>query len=256
MTIVTGGSRGIGLAIARAIARDGHRIVRVARAAARLQAAAAELTAAGGRVATAAVDLRAPDAVAQVVAAAERAFGPPTAVVNNAGTAPADKVENTTPDVLQETFDLHVAVPLRFARAVVPGMKERAGGVMLQIASTAGLRGYPFTSAYSAAKHGMVGLSRALHAELARAGIRVYALCPGYVDSDITRGAAAAVAARGKTSAEVAFARMAEQNVIGRMHTPDEVAAAAAMLLRDRPTGCVYDLDRFSPAFVDGPAHP
>ena len=130
-------------------------------------------------------------------------------------------------------------------------MKKRGGGCLLHLASTAGLRGYPFTSAYTAAKHGMVGLSRALAAELQAAGIRVYALCPGFVDSDITRGAAAAIASRGKTTAEQAFARMAAQNCIGRMHSPEEVAAAVAMLLQQRPTGCVYDLDRAEPAFVD-----
>lgn len=253
VTIVTGSSRGIGLAIARTLATTGHRLVLVARDADRLAKVAHELGSHGAAVATIAVDLRQPDAVPHVVATAERAFGPPTIVVNNAGQAPADKVENTSCDVLTETFELHVGVPLRFARALVPGMKTRHSGVLLQIASTAGLRGYPFTSAYTAAKHGMVGLSRALHAELGPAGIHVYALCPGFVESDITRKAAAAVAARGKTSSEVAFARMAEQNVIGRMHTPDEVAAAVAMLLRDRPAGCVYDLDRTSPAFVDGP---
>jgi NAD(P)-dependent dehydrogenase (short-subunit alcohol dehydrogenase family) len=98
----------------------------------------------------------------------------------------------------------------------------------------------------------MVGLARALHAELTGAGIAVYAVCPGFVDSDITRGAAAAIAARGKTTAEQALARMAAQNRIGRMHTPAEVAAAVAALLRDRPVGCVYDLDRPVPGFVDG----
>ncbi|MDO8349415.1 MAG: SDR family oxidoreductase, partial [Planctomycetota bacterium] len=112
-------------------------------------------------------------------------------------------------------------------------------------------RGFPFTAAYTAAKHGMVGLARALHAELAAAGIQVYALCPGFVDSDITRGAAAAVAARGKSTAEQAFARMAAQNRIGRMHGTGEVAAAVGKLLEQRPAGCVYDLDRDEPGFVD-----
>jgi NAD(P)-dependent dehydrogenase (short-subunit alcohol dehydrogenase family) len=121
-------------------------------------------------------------------------------------------------------------------------------------ASTAGLRGFPFTSAYTAAKHGMVGLARALHAELRSARIHVYAVCPGFVDSDITQQAAAAIAARGKTTVDEAMARMAGQNRIGRMHTPAEVAAAVGRLLRDRPEGCVYDLDRDPPAFVDGPS--
>lgn len=251
VTIVTGASRGIGLAIARILAAEGHRLLLVARDAERLDAAAATCAAAGGEVATFAVDLRDDAAPAAAVAAATRRFGPPTVVVDNAGTAPSDKVENTTADMVRDTFALHVGAPLAFARACVPAMKAARRGCLLHLASTAGLRGYPFTSAYTAAKHGMVGLSRALHAELRPAGIDVYALCPGFVDSDITRAAAAAVAARGKLSADEAFARMAAQNRIGRMHTPDEVAEAVARLLRERPAGCVYDLDRDQPTFVD-----
>jgi 2-hydroxycyclohexanecarboxyl-CoA dehydrogenase len=251
VTIVTGASRGIGLAIAQALATAGHAVMLVARDEARLAAAAAGLTARGARAATFACDLRTPTAAADALAATAKALGDPTAVVSNAGTAPADKVENTSDAMLAETIALHVGAPLAFARAVAPAWKRRGTGTLLHLASTAGLRGYPFTSAYTAAKHGMVGLTRALAAELAPSGIRVYALCPGFVDSDITRSAAAAIAARGKTTADEAFSRMAKQNVIGRMHRPDEVAAAALRLLRDQPAGCVYDLDRDEPAFVD-----
>lgn len=250
-TIVTGSSRGIGKAIAQALAAAGQPVLLVARDAAALEAVAGELRARGGAVATFAADLRDDGAPAAAVAAAERAFGGVGAVVNNAGTAPSDKVENTTPAVLRETFDLHVGAPLGFARAVAANWKRAGAGCLVHLASTAGLRGYPFTSAYTAAKHGMIGLARALHAELAPAGVRVYAVCPGFVDTDITRGAAAAIAARGKTTAEAALQRMAAQNRIGRMHSPEEVAAAVAQLLRDRPAGCVYDLDRDPPAFVD-----
>jgi NAD(P)-dependent dehydrogenase (short-subunit alcohol dehydrogenase family) len=250
VTIVTGASRGIGHAIAAALAAAGHRLTLAARDANRLDEVATRLRARGAEVVAIAADLREPDAADRVVATAEQHFGPPTAVVNNAGTAPADKVENTSPATLRETFDLHVAAPLAFARACVPAMKQR-GGCLLHLASTAGLRGFPFTSAYTAAKHGMVGLARALHAEFTGAGIDVYAVCPGFVDTDITRGAADAIAARGKITADEAFRRMAEQNRIGRMHTAEEVAAAVATLLRDRPAGCVYDLDRDPAAFVD-----
>jgi short-subunit dehydrogenase len=251
VTIVTGSSRGIGRAIAEALAVAGHRLVLTARDLDALASLAERLRSRGATVHTLAMDLREPGAPEAIVAAAEAQFGLVTAIVSNAGTAPADKVENTTATMVRDTFELHVGAPLAFARAAAPAMKKRGRGCLLQLASTAGLRGYPFTSAYTAAKHGMVGLSRALHAELAGAGIDVYALCPGFVDSDITRTAAAAVAARGKTTAEQAFARMAAQNVIGRMHSPAEVAAAVAMLLRERPQGCVYDLDRTAPGFVD-----
>jgi len=253
VTIVTGASRGIGLAIADDLAREGHRLVLVARDRDRLEAAASRLRRDGAEAIVAAADLRSPGSAAAIVDTATQAFGAPTVVISNAGTAPADKIERTGNELLSETLDLNVAAPLAFARAVLPAMRAANSGCILHMASTAGLRGYPFTAAYTAAKHGMVGLTRAFHAELAATGIRVYALCPGYVDTDITRRAAAAVAARGKTTAEEAFARMAQQNRIGRMHTPEEVASAVAMLVRERPDGCVYDLDRDEPGFLDRP---
>lgn len=252
-TIVTGSSRGIGAAIATEFARRGHRLTLVARSGEQLDATAAGLRALGAEAITVAVDLRQAAAVETVMERATAAFGPPDIIVSNAGTAPADKVERTTTAVLQATFDLHVAAPLAFARAAVAGFKERGRGCLMHLASTAGLRGYPFTSAYTAAKHGMVGLTRALHAELAPAGIDVYAVCPGFVDTEITRNAAAAVAARGKLSADEAFDRMAAQNEIGRMHLPAEVATAVAQLVEERPRGCVYALDRDEPGFVDEP---
>jgi NAD(P)-dependent dehydrogenase (short-subunit alcohol dehydrogenase family) len=251
VTIVTGSSRGIGLAIARSLARAGHRLVLVARDGMRLETTARDLVLAGGQAVAVPLDLRSADAATRVVAAAVQAFGPPDVVVNNAGTAPSDKIENTTDATLTETFDLHVRAPFALARACVPHWKQARSGCLVQLASGAGLRGYPFTAAYTTAKHGMVGLSRALHAELAPAGIHVYAVCPGFVDTDITRQAAAAVAARGRSTEEQAFQRMAAQNRIGRMHTVQEVADAVVFLVRERPQGCVYDLDRQTPAFVD-----
>ena len=253
ITIVTGSNRGIGRAIAKALAADGHRLVMTARDEQLLNQAADELRGMNATVATIATDLHQPEAVAQVLAFTESTFGKPDIVISNAGTAPSDKVENTTTEMMQSAFNLHVAVPLAFARQCAADMKARGNGCLLHLASSAGLRGYPFTSAYTAAKHGMVGLTRALHAELAHKGIDIYGVCPGFVDTDITRSAAEAVASKGKTSADDALARMGAQNNIGRMHTSDEVASAVQLLLRDRPTGCLYDLDRDPPAFLDQP---
>ena len=250
ITIVTGSNRGIGRSIATGLANDGHRLVLTARDEQRLASVADELRGDGATLVTIAADLGAPGSVERVLAFTEQSFGKPDVIVSNAGTAPSDKVENTTTEMLQAAFDLHVAVPLAFARHCVKDMKARGSGCLLHLASSAGLRGYPFTSAYTAAKHGMVGLTRALHAELTHKGIQVYGVCPGFVDTDITRSAAAAVAAKGKTSAADALALMGAQNNIGRMHTSDEVAAAVCMLLRDRPDGCIYDLDREPAAFL------
>jgi NAD(P)-dependent dehydrogenase (short-subunit alcohol dehydrogenase family) len=249
VTVITGGSRGIGLHIARALAGLGHRLLLVARDPRALAEAANGLH--GAVVETLAVDLRHPEAPARVVQCANDRLGGCDVVVNNAGTAPAARIEQATDAELAEVLDLHVRVPFALARLCVPAMRRARAGCLLQIASSAGLRGFAFTAAYTAAKHAMVGLSRALHAELQGTGIDVYAVCPGFVDTDITRQAAAAVAARGKTTVEQALARMAALNRIGRMHAPAEVAQAVVHLVRERPAGCVYDLDRPEPAFLD-----
>ncbi len=251
VAIVTGSSRGIGLSIARALGRNGHRIVLVARDATSLASAQQHLAQSGIASATCAVDLRVDGAAELVLAAAQAAFGDPDVLVNNAGTAPTAKFEATTDAMLDETLALHVHAPLALIRAVLPGMRQRDRGCIVQLASTAGLRAFPFTAAYTAAKHAMVGLTRALATELLRTNIRTFAVCPGFVDTDITRQAARGIAARGKITAEQALQRMGEQNEIRRMHSVDEVAAAVAMLVAARPTGCTYVLDREPPAFID-----
>ena len=251
IAIITGGSRGIGLQIARTLGENQYRVVLVARDAQRLQAAEAELQAAGSTCATVAADLLAADSAERILEATRSAFGEPDLLVNNAGTAPTAKVESTTDDMLTETLDMHVRVPLRLIRAVLPAMKARNSGCLVQMASTAGLRGFAFTTAYTAAKHGMLGLTRAIHTELSATGIDAYAICPGFVDTDITREAAASIAARGRMSADEALAAMAAQNHIGRMHSSAEVAEAVLGVVRDRPSGCVLELDREPPTFLD-----
>jgi NAD(P)-dependent dehydrogenase (short-subunit alcohol dehydrogenase family) len=121
---------------------------------------------------------------------------------------------------------------------------------VIQIASTAGLVGYPFTAAYTAAKHGMVGLTRALAAELNTESPRMYAICPGFVDTDITHQAAADIASRGRKTETEALKALAAMNSIGRLHTAAEVADAVMHLIQDQPPGCVYNLDSEPPTFV------
>jgi NAD(P)-dependent dehydrogenase (short-subunit alcohol dehydrogenase family) len=240
--LVTGASRGIGKAIAAELSRAGRRVLLVARNEAALRAAAAEIPGATCQPA----DLREPAAAARIAAWATE-LGPIDILVHGAGTAPSDRFENTSDAVVDEALDLHVRAPFRLARALLPGMKQRHSGQLVFLASTAGLRGYPFTAAYCAAKHGMVGLVRALHAELEASGVRAFAICPGFVDTDITRNAAAAIAARGRTDAAQALLRLGKMNRIGRLHTTAEVAAAVAGLLRSPPAGCVLDLDHDPP---------
>lgn len=197
-----------------------------------------------------AADLTDPAAPERILAAVEARFGPPQVLVNNAGTAPSARFEKTSDATLDQALDLHVRAPFRLLRAALPGMREIEGSCVVQMASTAGLIGFPFTSAYTAAKHGMIGLTRALAAELGGKAPRVYAVCPGFVDTDITRQAAADIASRGKQTAAAARTALGRMNAIGRMHTVDEVASAVLHLIEAQPEGCVYNLDRDPPEFV------
>ena len=203
-----------------------------------------------GPVLAIAADLRDASAPESMLAEVRSQFGPPQVIINNAGTAPSDRFDQTSDESLAAALDLHVWAPFRLLRAAVPAMREIAGSCAVQVASTAGLFGFPFTAAYTTAKHGMVGLTRALAAELTNGSPRIYALCPGFVDTDITRHAAADIANRGKQTAEQAHASLGAMNRIGRMHTVDEVAAAVLHLVEEQPEGCAYNLDQDPPGFV------
>lgn len=246
VALVTGGNRGIGLAIARSLHARGMPLALVARDGERLRAAAQEL---GGDVATFATDLVEPAAAARVIAwLADR---PVAVLVNNAGVAPSDRFEATSDATLRQVLALHVELPFALARAVLPSMRAHGAGTIVQVGSTAGLRGFPFTAAYCAAKHGLIGLTRALIAELGDSPVRVYAVCPGFVDTDLTRAAAAKVAARGKQTAADALAKMGQLNAVGRLHTANEIASFVQHLCDQRPASGVFDLDHEPPARVD-----
>ncbi len=253
IALVTGASRGIGLAITQRLVRTGYDVALTARDLGRLRAAADALDLNGARVATIPADLRDPEAPQQLLEQLASELGPVDAIVNNAGTAPSAKIELTTDDALEETLDLHVKAPFRLIRAALPGMKERGRGRIIQLASTAGLRGFALISAYAAAKHAMIGLTRALAVELGRSPIRVYAVCPGFVDTEITRQGAAKVAELGRHTAEEVLAMYAKMNASGRLLQPDEVAEVVGQLADpacDIPSGSIYQMDDMPPSIV------
>ncbi|MEZ5966416.1 MAG: SDR family oxidoreductase [Planctomycetota bacterium] len=246
VALVTGGNRGIGLAIARALAARGLPLALVARDEAQLRSAAQQL---GSSTTCLALDLASSGAAERVSAWLQgRSI---EVLVNNAGTAPSERFEATTDEVLRHVLALHVQTPFALARLALAGMKARGRGTIVQVASTAGLRGFPFTAAYCAAKHGLLGWTRALISELGDSPLRVYAVCPGFVDTELTRGAAARVAARGKQTADEALAKMGQLNVLGRLHSVGEIAAFVAQLCVDRPPSGVFDLDREPPTRVE-----
>ena len=133
-------------------------------------------------------------------------------------------------DALRAMMALNVEPLLVAAQAVVPAMKARGGGRIITIASTAGLKGYAYVGAYCAAKHAAVGLTRALAQELARSGVTVNAVCPGFTDTDLVAGSLDALEAKtGRDRADL-LAEFTKVNPMGRLITPDEVAAACLWL--------------------------
>jgi NAD(P)-dependent dehydrogenase (short-subunit alcohol dehydrogenase family) len=221
--VVTGASRGIGLAVARSLLAQGARVTLMARDAAALDAAAREL---GGGVAWQAADVS--DA-----ASVEQAFvraGVVDILVNNAGQAASSPFMRTDAAVWQRMLDVNLSGAYHCIQAALPGMLDAGWGRIVNVASTAGLTGYRYVAAYCAAKHGLVGLTRALALELAAKGITVNAVCPGYTETDIVQEAVANIVRKTGRSEEQARAELASGNPQGRLVRPEEVAHAVAML--------------------------
>ncbi len=228
LALVTGGGRGIGLACARGLAAAGARVVVTGRRAAELNAVAAEL----GGVALVA-DLGSRPATDALVAALG-AHGRVDILVNNAGIAESAPLAATTDDLWDRILEVDVTAPFRLTRALVPAMVAAGWGRVIHMASNAGLTGYPYTSAYCAAKHALVGLTRALAVELGRTGVTVNAVCPGWVDSDMAGSAIANVAAKTGKGAAAARAALEAMSPQRRLMTADEIAHAVVMLCHDQ----------------------
>jgi NAD(P)-dependent dehydrogenase (short-subunit alcohol dehydrogenase family) len=221
--VVTGASRGIGLAIARALLAQGARVTLMARDAAALEAAAAEISAG---VAWQAVDVSDADSVAGAFARA----GAADILVNNAGQAASSPFMRTDAAMWQRMLDVNLTGAYHCIQAALPAMLDAGWGRIVNVASTAGLTGYRYVAAYCAAKHGLVGLTRALALELAAKGVTVNAVCPGYTETDIVHEAVANIVRKTGRTESQARAELAAGNPQGRLVQPEEVAHAVAML--------------------------
>lgn len=226
--VVTGAARGIGAAIARALAADGARITLMARTLDALQALAKELPGAGH--AAVVVDVAEAASVARAFAQAREANGAVAILVNNAGQAESAPFGKTSLDLWQRMLAVNLTGTFLCSQAALPDMLAAKAGRIVNIASTAGQKGYAYVSAYVAAKHGVVGLTRSLALELAKKGITVNAVCPGYTETDILRESIANVMAKTGRSEAQARAEFAAGNPQGRIVSPDEVADAVRWL--------------------------
>ncbi len=221
--VVTGASRGIGLASARTLRAHGARVTLMARDAGPLERAAAEL---GGDAAWQTVDVT----DAEGVAAAFARAGAVDILVNNAGQAAAAPFGRTDAALWQRMLDANLTGAYHCIQAALPDMLDAGWGRVVNVASTAGLTGYRYVAAYCAAKHGLVGLTRALALEVATRGVTVNAVCPGFTDTDIVAEAVANIVRKTGRTADQARAELAAANPQGRLVHPDEVAHAVAWL--------------------------
>jgi NAD(P)-dependent dehydrogenase (short-subunit alcohol dehydrogenase family) len=224
--LVTGAGRGIGAAVARRLSDAGHSVALTARSADELAALATRLP---GPSLVLPADVTDPDAVEHVFGEVERAWGPVEVLVLNAGAGTSAPLHRTTDADWQRMLDLNLTAPFRMLRRAVPPMVEAGWGRVIAVASVAAKRGEPYIAAYTASKHGLLGLVRSAARELATQGVTVNAVCPAYVDTPMTDHTVAAISATtGRTEAQAREA-LERRQPIGRLVTVDEVADAVML---------------------------
>ena len=232
VALVTGGGQGIGAAVARALAKEGAKVIVAARTKERIDALAAEIK---GK----AVQCDVTDAAS--VGALAKAAGAVDILVNNAGAAHSAPLLRITLEDWNRVFAVNATGTFLCAKAFVAGMLERKRGAILNVASIAGLAGARYIAAYAAAKHAVIGFTRSVAAELEGTGVVCNAVCPGYVDTEMTKQSIARVSAKTGKSPEAALTAMLAASEQERLITPAEVAQAVLKLcsLTGRPNGVI-----------------
>ncbi len=227
--LVTGGGSGIGRTVALALADAGVAVTICGRRPAPLEATAGE----NDRIFAIAADVTDEAAMAKLHAEAEEARGPFDIVVVNAGMSESSPAHRTSLADWQRTLDVNLTGSFLTVKPALAGMAKRKAGRIVFVASTAGLKGYAYVAPYVAAKHGVIGLMRALATEMVRTGVTVNAVCPGFVETDMLAQSVERIVRTTGRSVEEARASLSATNPQGRFIQPQEVAAAVLWLCSD-----------------------
>jgi NAD(P)-dependent dehydrogenase (short-subunit alcohol dehydrogenase family) len=227
--LVTGGGRGIGAAVSSALVKAGVKVTITGRSSESLEQHSSSLRE-FGETQFQVCDVTNPGSISSAFENSARAFGPISILINNAGQAQSQPFLKTSLELWQNMLEVNLTGTFLCTQAALPGMLEMGWGRVINVSSTAGLTGYPYISAYSAAKHGVIGLTRSLALELAKKNITVNAVCPGYTETEIVQDAIQNIIAKTGRSELEARAELAKHNPQARMIHPNEIAETVLWL--------------------------